>query len=72
MLRKLKKYNSSITYGVYQISEDLDTFTIDDKTGQKIWDYKELHSAISSLKPLVKEYYNTEIVPVLFEYEFLK
>ena len=33
---------------------------------------QEVHAALSALKRLVKDYYNAEIVPVLFEYEFLK
>ena len=31
----------------------------------------EVYSALQTLKTLVKEYYNKEIVPALFEYEFL-
>ena len=41
-------------------------------TGIKVWDNVELHSALTELKPLVREYYNVEIVPTLFRYEFLK
>lgn len=65
-------YNPSLTYGVYQIFAELDTSHKDELTGSTIWDNVELHTALSALKTLVKEYYNREIVPVLFEYEFLK
>lgn len=65
-------YNAALTYGVYQIFAELDTSHKDDTTGETIWDNVELHSALQGLKQLVKDYYNTEIVPVLFEYEFLK
>lgn len=65
-------YNTALTYGVYQIFAELDTSHKDEVTGATIWDNLELHSALQSLKPLVKDYYNTEIVPTLFEYEFLK
>ena len=67
-----ENYRSALTYGVYQISTELDTFHTDEKTGAKVWDDVELHSALQALKKLVKDYYNAEIVPTLFEYEFLK
>lgn len=65
-------YNPALTYGVYQIFAELDTSHVDETTGTTIWDNVELHTALGGLKTLVKEYYNSEIVPVLFEYEFLK
>ena len=65
-------YDPKLTYGVYQIYAELDTSHKDDTTGETIWDNIELHSALQGLKQLVKDYYNAEIVPVLFEYEFLK
>ena len=65
-------YNSSLTYGVYQIYAELDTSHVDEATGDTVWDNVELHTALAGLKALVKDYYNSEIVPVLFEYEFLK
>lgn len=51
---------------------ELDTSHIDETTGDTIWDNIELHSALAGLKTLVKDYYNSEIVPTLFKYEFLK
>lgn len=65
-------YNSTLTYGVYQIFAELDTSHKDEITGNTIWDNVELHTALQGLKQLVKDYYNSEIVPTLFEYEFLK
>ncbi len=65
-------YNSSLTYGVYQIFDELDTSHKDEQTGETIYDNIELHTALQGLKTLVKTYYNNEIVPVLFEYEFVK
>lgn len=35
-------------------------------------DYPELNGHLKSLRQKLKEYYNSEIVPTLFEYEFLK
>ncbi len=65
-------YDGSLTYGVYQIYAELDTSYKDEATGATVWDNIELHTALAGLKTLVKEYYNAEIVPVLFRYEFLK
>lgn len=65
-------YDPALTYGVYQIFAELDTSHVDGATGAKVWDNVELHTALGGLKMLVKDYYNSEIVPTLFEYEFLK
>ena len=70
--KQANNYNSSLTYGVYQIASELDTSYIDEVTGKTVWDHVELHTALTGLKGLVKEYYNSEIVPVLFTYDFLK
>lgn len=70
--QKANNYNPTLTYGVYQIFAELDTSHVDETTGKIVWDHVELHTALTGLKTLVKEYYNTEIVPVLFEYEFVK
>lgn len=70
--KKTEDYNPALTYGVYQIFAELDTSHVDDATGSTVWDNVELHTSLAGLKTLVKEYYNSEIVPVLFDYEFLK
>lgn len=70
--KKTKNYNSALTYGVYQIFAELNTFTYDEETGESKPDYPELNGALKSLKQKIKEYYNSEIVPILFVYEFLK
>lgn len=67
-----ENYDSTLTYGVYQIFAELDTSHKDDATDETVWEHLELHTALTGLKTLVKEYYNSEIVPVLFQYEFLK
>lgn len=66
-----KEYNSALTYGVYQIFAEIDT-SYKDEDGNTVWNNLEVHSALQTLKTLVKDYYNTAIVPTLFEYEFLK
>ena len=65
------EYNPCSTYGIYQIHAEIDTSHKDDD-GEKIWNNIEVHSALQTLKALVKEYYNSEIVPTLFKYQFLK
>ena len=70
--KKTKNYNPSLTYGIYQIFDELDTFYKDSETDTTIYDYPELHGNLQSLKKLIKDYYNEEIVPTLFKYEFLK
>lgn len=69
--KKTKSYNNKINYGVYQIFSELNTFYKDEE-GTIHYDYPELNGNLSTLKALVKNYYNTEIVPFLFKYEFLK
>lgn len=68
----LELLGSKVRYGIYQIFAELNTFTQDEITGANIPDYPELNGHLKSLKQKVKEYYNSEIVPVLFKYEFLK
>ena len=66
------EYNPELTYGVYQIYAEIDTSHKDPTTGETIYHNVEVHTALRALKTLVKDYYNSEIVPTLFEYEFLK
>lgn len=70
--KKVKEYNSSLTYGVYQIFAEIDTSYKDEVTGETVYNNVEVHTALQTMKSLVKEYYNSEIVPTLFAYEFLK
>lgn len=70
-VKQTDEYDPRLTYGVYQIFAEIDTSYKDDD-GKTVWNNIEVHSALQTLKTLVKEYYNTEIVPTLFEYEFLK
>lgn len=70
-VKQTKEYDPSLTYGVYQIFAEIDTSYKDEKE-KTVWNNLEVHSALQTLKALVKNYYNKVIVPVLFEYEFLK
>ena len=70
--KSTRNYQPSLTYGIFQIATELDTFIHDEELDKNFYDYPELHGHLQSLKKLIKEYYNSEIVPTLFEYEFLK
>lgn len=70
--KKTNNYDSKLTYGIYQIYAELNTKHIDEETGQEVADYPELNGHLLTLKKMIKEYYNEEIVPTLFDYEFLK
>lgn len=69
--KKCEEYDPEITYGLFQIHADLDTFEIDEND-VKVWNHRELHSALQTMKTLIRGYYNKEIVPTLFKYELLK
>lgn len=70
--KNTENYKTELTYGLYQIDIELNTFDIDERTGGKTYHYPELNGNIKTLKQMTKEYYNSEIVPTLFKYEFLK
>lgn len=70
--RQTTNYNPKTTYGLYQIKQELNTSYKDDKTGNTIYNYPSLNGNIQSLAAMLKLYYLKEIVPVLFEYKFLK
>lgn len=65
-------YDSSLTYGLYQIKTELNTTHQNEETNETVYDYPSLNGNIKALAELVKKYYNEEIVPVLFQYELLK
>ena len=71
-IKETKEYNPKFTYGIYQIFSEIDTSYTDEITGKTIYNNIQVHSDLQAMKELCKEYYNTEIVPTLFEYEFLK
>ncbi|OXN00436.1 hypothetical protein [Bifidobacterium vansinderenii] len=67
-----REYDPAITYGVYQIGTEIDTSRKDPITGKTIYNNVPVHSAMKALKPLLRDYYNTEIAPVLRKYEYIK
>lgn len=71
LAKETKNYNSVYKYGVYQISNELNTYTIDEN-GNKIYDYNELNGYLEALKTKIKLYYEKNIAHLLFKYELLK
>ena len=69
--KKTENYDAELTYSVYQIIDELNT-SEKDENGNTVYHYPELNGHLNTLKAKVKEYYNSEIVPFLFKYEFLK
>lgn len=70
-VKNTKNYNSTLTYGIYQIYDELNTFYKNEQD-KKVYDYPELNGHLNTLRTLLKKYYNDEIVPFLFKYEFIK
>lgn len=74
--KKTKYYDSKLTYGVYQITKELNTFEKKAKGTRNameiIYDYPELNSYLTTLRSSLKEYYKSHITDKMFEYELLK
>ena len=69
--KNTKNYNRKLTYGIYQIKDELNTQSVNEN-GEKIFDYPRLNGEIKSLAIKLKAYYNEYIVKTLFDYQFLK
>lgn len=67
-------YNSSLTYGVYQIIKELNTFekVKVGKSTKNVYDYPELNGDLETLRVKLKEYYKTHIWGKMFQYELVK
>lgn len=72
--RQTKNYDKTKTYGVYQITKELNTFHAEgkDKTKKNVYDYPELNGDLNSLRDKLKEYYKSHITGKMFKYELLK
>ena len=73
-VKETTEYDSRMTYGIYQIAEEIDTSYKDttSKKARTVYNNIQVHSDLRAMKELCKAYYNREIVPTLFEYELLK
>ena len=63
-------YNPAYTYGVYQITKELNTFDVDGKT--KVYHYPDLNGDLITLRNRLKDYYKSHITEKMFAYELLK
>ena len=72
--KKTANYNRALTYGIYQISHELNT-SHKEGTGtseRTVFDYPELNSYLTSLRDNLKLYYKSHITAKMFKYELLK
>ena len=72
--RDTGKCNPDWTYGVYQITKEVNTYT-EEGTGKikkRVYDYPQLNGDLDSLRVLLKEYYKSHITEKMFEYELIK
>lgn len=72
--KKTQNYNSELTYGVYQITKELNTFKKigSGKAKKTVYDYPILNGYLETLRINLKEYYKSHITKKMFEYELLK
>lgn len=67
-------YKADLSYGVYQIIKDLNTFD-EVKVGKsktRVYDYPQLNGNLETLRVKLKEYYKSHIWDKMFEYELVK
>lgn len=62
------------TYGIYQITKEINTFKVvgTGKTKKRVYDYPQLNGNLETLKTKLKAYYKSHITDKLFKYELLK
>lgn len=72
--KKTANYNPDLTYGVYQISKELN-ISHKEGTGTKrktVYNYPNLNSYLVTLRDALKTYYKSHITEKMFKYELLK
>lgn len=72
--KKTVGYDSSLTYGVYQITKELNTSYKEGSGRNKrtIYDYPVLNGYLVALRDRLKAYYKSHITDLMFKYELLK
>ncbi len=72
--KKTANYDSRLTYGVYQITKELNTAqTVGSGKNKKIvYDYPVLNGYLDTLRTMLKAYYKSHITEKMFKYELLK
>lgn len=69
--KKVSEYNSKFTYGLYQISDDLNTY-YKDENDNKVYNHPELNSYLEALRKKTDAYFDKYIRDKLFYYELIK
>jgi hypothetical protein len=72
--KKTANYDPNLTYGVYQITKELNT-SHKEGTGtskKTVYDYPNLNRYLVSLRDNLKAYYKSHITDKMFKYELLK
>ena len=72
--KKTANYDSRLTYGVYQITKELNTSHKTDtgRSQQTVYDYPTLNGYLETLRANLKAYYESHITDKMFQYELLK
>lgn len=72
--KKTDNYNPDLTYGIYQISKELNTSHKEGSGTKKktVYDYPNLNSYLVTLRDALKAYYKSHITEKMFKYELLK
>ena len=72
--KRTANYDSRLTYGVYQITKELNT-SYKKGTGRSkktVYDYPTLNGYLQTLRTNLKAYYKSHITDKMFQYELLK
>lgn len=72
--KKTKEYQKELTYGVYQITKELNTSRKigSGKSKKTVYDYPILNGYLEALRINLKKYYKSHITEKMFKYELLK
>ena len=72
--KRTANYDSRLTYGVYQITKELNTSHKigTGKSQQTVYDYPTLNGYLETLRTNLKAYYKNHITNKMFKYELLK
>ena len=72
--KKTENYDSRLTYGVYQITKELNTSKTagTGKNKKTVYDYPVLNGYLDTLRTMLKAYYKSHITRKMFKYELLK
>lgn len=72
--KRTVNYDSRLTYGVYQITKELNTSykTGTGRSKKTVYDYPTLNGYLQTLRTNLKAYYKSHITDKMFQYELLK